>query len=337
MHSIAKGQSGSARSTSVNVGTDGLFSCLPKANKEIEDPAAARQLAIAGSPGDKIRFFRDRVVFTPAYRSAFDTITFLMDQAEEVKEPGGLMILGEGGCGKSFLADQLRKRYVPDESLYWLEVPLITVQLEGSPDEKDFMMNLLAQTGEIVSRTEFTATELEDKVIGAFNRVGCRGLYIDEAQRLDTITKNRRQADRKMGPIGERLKRIYGATKTTIILAGTPSLEELVCSDSQYATRWSASVRLYPFEFGSEFMGVLKALALAVPLADATDFSSQTVARAIWESCGGYFRVLKNFLTNALKIACQENASSIRVAHLRAAYSVTGNFAKTNPFNGISE
>ena len=312
-----------------------LFAAVKTPGSNREDPLEALKAAIAGDKRFKLQFFRRRVVLFPAFEVAFRTAEFLIRQAEFLDEPGGLMILAEGGCGKSFIGEQLALDFPKTESLYELLVPVVFITIPDNHDEKALMVDLLSQLGERVGKNDFTTTELEDKLIEAFRRVKCRCIFVDEAQRLDTTTKNRRQADRKMGPIGERLKTLYREAGVAIILAGTPSLQELVLSDQQYKTRWSASVRLEPFAMGPEFQGVLNALAALVPLAGTTDFSRIEVASAIWTSCDGYFRRLKNLLCNALAIAIDELATSIAPQHLQQAYLRSSDFNKTNPFDAL--
>ena len=312
-----------------------LFAAAKTPGPMREDPQQALKAATAGDKRLKLQFFRRRVVLFPAFEVALRTAAFLIRQAEFLDEPGGLMVLAEGGCGKSFIGEQLALDFPRTESLYELHVPVVFITIPDSHDEKDLMVNLLSQLGEQVGKSDFTAVELESKLIEAFRRVKCRCIFVDEAQRLDTTTKNRRQADRKMGPIGERLKTLYSKAGVAIILAGTPSLEELVLSDPQYKTRWSASVRLEPFAMGPEFQGVLNALAALVPLPGKTNFSQFEVASAIWTSCDGYFRRLKNLLSNALAMAIDESATSLTPHHLQQAYLRSSDFNKANPFDPL--
>ena len=312
-----------------------LFGAIKTSGPVREEAQQALQAAKAGDKRLKLQFFRRRAILFPAFQEALRTAAFLIQQAEFVDEPGGLMILAEGGCGKSFIGEQLALDFPQTESLYELHVPVVFITIPDSHDEKELMIHLLSQLGERAGKNDFTTQELEAKLIEAFRRVKCRCIFVDEAQRLDTISKNRRQADRKMGPIGERLKTLYSKARVAIILAGTPSLQELVLSDTQYKTRWSASVRLEPFVMGPEFQGVLNALAELVPLPGKTDFSLFDVASAIWTSCDGYFRRLKNLLCNALAIAIDDLATSITPRHLQQAYLRSSDFNKTNPFDAL--
>lgn len=172
-------------------------------------------------------------------------------------------------------------------------------------------------------------------MIIALRRVRCRCIFVDEAQRLDTIATNRRKDDRKLGPVGELLKSIYDSGGVAIILAGTPSLEALVNSDAQYQTRWPASVRIEPFKLSGEFQGVVNELANLLPLPEKSSFSGPGVAAAIWTSCGGNFRRLKGFLSCALALAIDQTASCIELKHLQEAYRLTGDFSVANPFDAL--
>lgn len=293
--------------------------------------------AIQGDKAHKLRFFRDRVVLFPGFQNALERARFLINQAEFVDEPGGILVLAEGGCGKSLLGEQLRREFPRKESLYSLKVPIVFIDMGHRPDEKDFLIEILSQAGEVVSHNDFKVSELEKKVITALRRVGCRCIFIDEAQRLDTISTNRRKEDRKLGPNGELLKKIYTHARVTIILAGTPNLRELVDSDAQYSTRWSGRISLEPFTQGPEFQGVLNSLAQAIPLTGKTDFSGASLVAAIWSTCQGNFRRLKTFLGNALAIAIDEGASAVDAKHLHKAYLMSGDFNQPNPFAGLAK
>lgn len=314
-------------------GTKDLFGGLSKfPPRQKRSPEEERQIAVLGTLQEKLVYFSNRAVLTSAFKHALDTATTLIQHARTLPEPGGLQILATGGCGKTFLKLKLLEAHPISDSLYTLTVPLVAIEMLSTFDEKDLLIEILSQCGERLNKGGLTAQELEDKIVDAFSEVDVRCLFIDEANRLDTITKNARKDDRKLGPIGERLKRIHGRSKVPFILAGTPSLEALLDSDPQYKTRWSAKVRLSPFEFGAEFRGVINALAEALPMRGKTDLSDPVLAKAIWEACDGNFRVLKKLLSAALIAADEGGEDRIQSDHLAQAWRMTGDFGRSNPF-----
>ena len=316
--------------------TRSLWGELPKSPpRQKLSPEELRARAIAGSLDEKLTYFGDRVVFTAAFEQAIDTAGRLMKYALSMPEPGGLQILAAGGSGKTFLKKNLLEEYPAVDSLYKLVVPFVAIELLSTDGEKELLAGILAQCGERLNPSLFTANELENKIVDAFKEVGVHGLYIDEANRLDTATKNSRKDGHKLGPIGERLKLIHGRTKVAFIFAGTPELEALLDSDPQYSTRWSAKVRLAPFELNDEFRGVIHALAEALPLPGETDFSNPAFAEAMWCACAGNFRVLKKLLCDALVAAYEDKAGRILPTHLAKAWNMTGDFSKPNPFSGL--
>lgn len=315
-------------------GTRDLLADLPEPVPIREDPVKALQAAKKGSKADKMKFFWKRAVLTSGFENALERARFLIEEADFLEEPGGTLILAEGGCGKTFLKEQLLLDFPRINRPYELKMPLATVDMRETPDEKSFLIRILAQADEIASK-ELSVGELLDKVVIALIQVGCRSLFLDEAHKLDTVTKSRRQEGHKLGPIGELLKTIYTRARVVMILAGTPSLRELIDSDSQYRTRWSGRVELQPFQLGAEFQGVLNALAQSMPLDGITDFSDPRVADAIWVSTEGNFRQLKDFLRRALSRAIDDRVGQILPKHLYAAYRITGDFNKPNPFVGF--
>lgn len=315
-------------------GTRDLLADLPEPVPTREDPVKALQAAKKGSKADKMKFFWRRAVLAPGFANSLDRTRIMIEEAAFLDEPGGVLILAEGGCGKTFLRDQLLLDFPRINRRYALTMPLVTVDMVEGTEEKKFLAQVLAQADEIASK-DLSVDALLDKVVDALIQVGCRALFVDEAQKLDTVTKNRRKEDHKLGPIGELLKSIYQRARVVMILAGTPTLRELVESDSQYRTRWPGRVELHPFQQGAEFQGVLNALAASLPLDGVTDFSDPKVAEAIWTSTNGNFRQLKDFLRRALSRAIDDGVGQILPKHLHAAYQITGDFNKPNPFEGL--
>jgi hypothetical protein len=315
-------------------GTRDLLADLPEPVPTREDPVKALQAAKKGSKEEKLKFFWRRAVLAPGFENALERARFLIQEAAFLEEPGGALILADGGSGKTFLMQQLLLDFPRINRRYELKMPLVTVDMRQTPDEKSFLIRMLEQADEKVGR-DFSVGELLEKVINALVQVECQGLYVDEAQKLDTVTANRRKEGHKLGPFGELLKEIYTRARVCMILAGTPSLRELVDSDSQYRTRWSGRVELLPFQKGVEFQGVLNALAQSLPLDGVTEVSDPIVAEAIWASTNGNFRQLKDFLCRALSRAIDDGARQILPTHLHAAYQITGDFNKPNPFDGL--
>lgn len=315
-------------------GTRDLLAELPEPVPTREDPVKALQAAKKGSKADKMKFFWRRAVLTPSFANGLERTRFLIEEADFLEEPGGTLILAEGGGGKTFLLEQLLLDFPRINRRYELKMPLATVDMRETPDEKSFLIRILAQADEIANR-DLSVGELLDKVIVALAQVGGRGLFVDEAQKLGTVTKSRRQEGHKLGPIGELLKAIYTRARVVMILAGTPDLRDLIDSDSQYRTRWSGRVELQPFQHGAEFQGVLNALAQSLPLDGVTDFSDPLLVEAIWVSTAGNFRQLKDFLRRALSRAIDDGVGQILPKHLYAAYRITGDFNKPNPFAGF--
>lgn len=315
-------------------GTRDLLADLPEPVPTREDPVKALLAAKKGNKEEKLKFFWKRAVLAPGFHNALERARFLIQEAAYLEEPGGTLILADGGSGKTFLMEQLLLDFPRINRRYELKMPLVTVDMRQTPDEKSFLIRILEQADEKVGR-DLSVGELLEKVVLALLQIGCRGLFVDEAQKLDTVTTNRRKEGHKLGAIGELLKEIYTRTRVCMILAGTPSLRDLVDSDSQYRTRWPGRVELQPFQSGAEFQGVLNALAQSLPLDGVTDFSDPKVAEAIWTSTNGNFRQLKDFLRRALSRAIDDGVGQILPKHLHAAYQITGDFNKPNPFEGL--
>lgn len=322
------------RDSDVLVGTAGLFSNPPHLPKS-EDLEAERQRAVEGSLKDKLDYIRSRAIMTPAFKQALEQVSYMVLKAGADLSPGGLVVTGEGGCGKSFLAQQVSRRFPEQDNLYQRNVPVALVELSGTPDEKDVLRELLGQLGENVEKSRFSAAELESKIVIACEQVQCRCLIFDEAQRLGTFSGSRREKDRLMGPVGERIKRIHNRAKVGIVLLGTPMIADLVDSDAQYRTRWSGRVALKPITRSETFLTVLGSYERMLPTPMRSELATQKIGYAIWDACGGYFRSLVQILCDAVVLAVKNEAAAITLEHLEEAYYLTNNAESSNPFSAL--
>lgn len=324
----------SEQDSDVLVGTAGLFSNPPPVASST-DLEEERQRAINGSLKDKIDYLQSRAIMTPAFTQALEQATFLVLKSSSDLYPGGLVVTGEGGCGKSYLVQQLVKRFPRHETLYESQIPVAHVELSGTPDEKEVLHVLLCQLGEDANKDKFSSADLEAKIIEACRRVRCRCLVFDEAQRLGTVARSRREQDRLMGPLGERIKRIHNGAGVGVILAGTPGLGDLVDSDSQYRTRWPGRVVLKPFERSGAFLSVLGSYERILPLPERSQLATPKIGDAVWVACGGYMRTLSRLLCDAMLVAVKEDARSISLSHLEEAYYLTSDAEQGNPFAAL--
>ncbi|MGX8883982.1 hypothetical protein ACWWD9_12310 [Methylovorus sp. SPW-M1] len=145
------------------------------------------------------------------------------------------------------------------------------------------------------------------------------------------LSSSKRTKDRFGGPIGDFLKRLYDQSSVAFIFSGTEGLNEYLEVDSQASTRWPGMLKLKPFDYDDHFIGVLRALDEAIPMAHPSGLDSPELSEKMFKSCMGNFRLLKTILCKAVKYASINSHVSIQLEHLHQAHEWTFAQAK-NPF-----
>lgn len=294
------------------------------------DPEVARQTALRGSPEEKARFVEDLAINVQGLTDPLALIGSLMARSRVVRRPGGLLVLGPGGSGKSFIASRLLRRYPPRESPTRRVVPVAFAKLGRNQLPGDVLKSLLKGMGQRLPKAQYKESELQFLLIQALDACVTRVILLDEAHHM-TLTTGKRNADRAAGPLGELFKEVYDESGVALAFLGKPSLGELFENDDQSDTRWAAKVDLTNFLDSPLYRGVLNTFDKAMPMERLSGLGEDPFYSKIVVSCKGNFRRTKDFLRNAVMASATQGASSIDECHLsRAHYETFG--PEGNPF-----
>ena len=246
-------------------------------------------------------------------------------------EPGGLWLLGEGGVGKSFILKYIQEHYPPSETTTARRCPVISLTFSSRPTEKEVISLLLMQLGQDPSMLRFqTLSELEHILVMAIRSADTLAILMDEAHHVWLNVNAARVADRIGGQVGDFLKHLYTRTGVAFIFCGMPGMERILMVDSQAKTRWNGVFRLSLFSYDLEFLSVLASLDESLPMAEKSNLHEPELSAKIFKVCEGNFRVLKNFLAQAVFFAAQAGSKSI-APHLSMACTMI--FGQShNPF-----
>jgi len=301
-------------------------------NPEPDPPAEETRLAmIARSPGVRAQFVLDLTIFTDQLNQGVASIEAMMHRAGQISAPGGEIILGEGGTGKTFLINRMLKRFPPHHSRLVSFVPVVTIKLEETPMTEKFKVSILKALGHASATKLLSSSERADDVISALAACGARCLLIDEGHHLQLTSGARRNKDRLAGPLGEYLIGLYEKIGLAFIYFGTPSLGDLFAYDKQLSTRWPGRISLAPYALDEHWLALLDSLDDALPMQAKAGLAEPTVAAKIYEFTLGYFRCLKSFLSEAVRQAAIDHADRLENRHLQLAYYLLG-FPPPNPF-----
>lgn len=317
----------------VDIQTRSLFT---EPDVQVSDPRRTpmqlREDAMKGGASARSEYARSVSIGVPGYRLALEFMEGLLEKAKRTQQPGGLWILGDGGQGKSFVLQSFLRRHPPVQSVERLTYPVLYLRFAGRPAESDILLTILLMLGQNPETLTYQKNhELRDLVVAAMNQCGVRVILFDESQHVWLHVNRNRQKDRLGGPLGDFLKSLYDESGVGYVFAGTPGLKEFKDIDSQAATRWPGILELSQFDNDKHFTGLLVALDEALPMEQPAELARPDLQQKIYETCGGNFRLLKNFIAEAVHEASASGSESILMHHLAKAHFQTFCSGK-NPF-----
>jgi len=283
--------------------------------------SVTREEALEGSPEQKQHYFLDVKIEVDGFTQASKFVDALLDRGKRRLKPGGLWVIGEGGVGKSFILDDIYKRYPHLDTSIARLTPLICLSFRSRPSASDLLCTMLFQLGQDPGLMKNKSNDdLEDSLIESLKSCGTLGIMFDEAHHL-WLNSSGRIKDRVGGPIGDLLKRMYDRTNIAYIFSGTPGLISTVFVDKQVRTRWAGVITLKEFELDARFYGLLNALDSAIPLPKESGLGQRRkLAESIYASTLGNFRLIKDLLGEAVFLAAKDNSSKLEVHHLAEAH-----------------
>lgn len=312
--------------------TGGLFQEGRLQSRDAVDPEVLRQKAMRGSPQERAEFARAVKIEVDGYLQGVDFIEHLIARAQRSMQPGGLWLLADGGLGKTFLLENIYRRYPAVDEEECRICPLVSLTFTSKPNKSDIFLSILMQLGQDPDLISYHGVdELEDILIDALRQCRTCAIFFDEAQHLWLKTSGKYVDDRRGGVVGDSLKLLYDQTGIAFIFSGTPGLDELLEKDRQAKTRWAGKHFLLPFEYDSNFLGLVDSLDQALPMAKTASLMEK-FSKQLFEACQGNFRLLKNILSEAVFLAASENSKALEQKHLSRAYFLT-TCSTNNPFD----
>ena len=280
-----------------------------------------REEALSGTPEQKYAFVESVAIHVDSFKQGRDYIDALFDRCKRTKWPGGLWILGDGGVGKSFILNDIHERYHPIDTATSRTTPVLSLSFGERPAVSNILIQLLLQLGQDPDLLHYKKNaDLESYLVDAIPSCGTVAILFDEAQHLWLHTSEKRVADRKGGVLGDFLKRIYDELSVAFIFSGTTGLVDICEKDTQAKTRWSGILRLKPFEFNEQFIGLLDAIDHALPFPQLSGLAEVDIASMLYQSTNGNFRLLKRLLCEAVYLAALDNAPKLSIQYLAKAH-----------------
>lgn len=282
-----------------------------------------RTHAMCGTPADRASFALGLTVNVKGFVQATSFMESLLERARRTKCPGGLWILGLGGCGKTFALSSFVDKHPHVDNGDTRVCEVLRLPFDGRPSESDILLAILLLLGQDPSALKHHRNaDLNRMVRSAIEQCKVKMILFDEAQHiwLKTSSSTKRSGDRLGGHLGDFLKRLYDETGVAFVFAGTPGLTALLEQDTQASTRWPGMKHLEQFRYDENFLQLLDILDAALPMESPAGLSEARLSKQLFEGSQGNFRRLKQFLAEAVFVAATERSRTVQRRHFALAH-----------------
>jgi hypothetical protein len=261
---------------------------------------------------------RQRIISYPRFKEALELITRLHLRALNTDHPGGLLITGLSGAGKSTIKSEYEGRYPRQDLGEVTVIPVLTVDTPAGPTVKNLAESILVALGDPMSH-QGSAEHKTHRIYYFLKLCKVELLLIDEFQHFVEHAK-RNEALR----VTDWLKNLINQARIPVVLFGLPNSEEILRLNVQLARRFSARYYLRPFSIDDEqevreYRGVLKVIENALPL-PSVSLSTQVMAKRFYFATYGLIDYIGKIVDGAVLLALLEKSPTITEKHYAEAF-----------------
>jgi hypothetical protein len=207
---------------------------------------ASTKLAPAGTltEHDVISKLSERIVLHPALSAGIDRVLDLI-------EPRHMIIVGDSGCGKTTLCDELEQRLGTLDKEHWFgtqrEIPAIFASVPSPVTPRSTAAALLRAMG-VTRNISGTTYERTEELIGLFKSCTTKAVFLDDFQHLLSKGQTLSQAtSRQLREVQDWIKSIIVRSGVTFVLLGLYETLALIDSEPQMSRRFTFVHELKPF------------------------------------------------------------------------------------------
>lgn len=270
------------------------------------------------------------IVDHTAFADAKAHLIRLSDRAYKLKDPGGLVLLGESGTGKDSLIEQMKLVLGAAGVIDVDRRRLIVVHTAAVPSIGDFITQMLEQVGYAFAKMGNADNhDRREILIRALLECQVQLILVNEFQQVVEGSRS------KLGhSVTDWFKRLYDETHIPMAFMGTPLVRKAIEINEQFASRFSGRYWLTPLDRSSDFLGVLQAFDHAVPELKPAGLEQSNFADSIYEATNGVMRPLKHLVKEAVMLAISRGHEKLTLTHFRDGYKrVHGVNDKPTPFD----
>lgn len=252
---------------------------------------------------------RSEIIEHQAFCTAIGRIERLHHRSKRSGQPGGLLITGLSGSGKSTVKQQYQNRYPPVDTEDITHVPVLAVETPATPTVKSLAEYLLIALGDPLSHRGST----EQKTLRIYHYLRlCKVelILIDEFQHFV-----HHGAKNQIQQVTDWLKNLIDKAAIPVVLLGLPDCEGVLKLNVQLARRFSARHDLKTFGFSTEqeqeaFRTLLKAVQSALPVRSICLYSPEMALR-FYVATYGLIDYVCKIVDAAIQIVVQRNLGEI--------------------------
>lgn len=188
--------------------------------------------------------FAMRASLHPNFEAGMDAILNVMKYRGT--KPYGVMIIGDPGCGKSFLLETVQRKHPELFTRRRTEVPMVCIDSPPEIATSAFYSDLLEGLGDKCA-DEGTPKALRRRVKKLLKNLNTQVIGIDEAH--DFLPSSGLSSTSKAV---KTIKWLMNNTKVPLVLAGKPNTKDLLDIDDQLESRFVQVIKLENFSCVNE-------------------------------------------------------------------------------------
>ncbi|HHQ4567846.1 TPA: TniB family NTP-binding protein [Aeromonas hydrophila] len=271
---------------------------------------------------DKLKSFIDCYVETPLLRTIKDDFDRLRYDKQFHGEPICMLLTGDTGSGKSSLLRHYMAQYPEQSNHGFVRKSILVSRIPSKPTLESTMVELLKDLGQWGSEYRLhrsSAESLTDALIKCLKRCETELIIIDEFQELmENKTREKRNQ------IANRLKYISETAKIPIVLVGMPWAAK-IAEEPQWASRLMVRRTIPYFRLSDDaesFVRFVMGLAKRMPFSTRPTLEAKHTIFALFSSCKGRVRELKNLLNESVKQALAAHSETLQHEHIAVAFAL---------------
>ena len=236
------------------------------------------------------------------------------------EEPEHLMIVGESGVGKTRVLQEYCRHKLSVDHPEFREIPVLYVPVMPSCTIKKLATEVLKALGSPFWNRG-NEQDRTDQVLKLLPVCRVRLIILDEVNHLlDRGRHNTHYA------VADSIKQFGDKTGVSLVLAGTPVVEDMPFTNEQLRGRFGEVFRLAPLTLATDtdieiFVSVLGSFASLLSGLDSVDITSKPLVRSMAFASAGRLRALRRLLVRAVELAGEQSPPALTLQTLERAFS----------------